>query len=354
MSARSVIAVTVVSASVLLSACGGDATDDTAPRESQVTPKLTVSTVDAAAERVFRGVCDGSAAVMLDDATLLVAYDELNALFAFPLSGGQYTARLDLEELLDLPSSAEIDIEAAARAGDRIWWLGSHGPDSDARDAPNRRLLFATTVPSPDLQDLEIMVPPQDLTDVLLDSPAVRAVLNKAVRKRAPKAGGVNIEGLAATPEGGLLLGFRSPLSAAKGLKGKAMLVSLLPDGDRFSVQSISRLDLGDRGVRDLASDGDGYVLIAGSVKSGGEFALYAWDGFSKRAEALQPIADLHAEALVDVDGHWLLLSDDGKQSRADSESSDGFSRCDSIRERARAGGQHPGVFFRGRLVAKQ
>ena len=123
---------------------------------------------------------------MLDDATLLVAYDELNALFAFPLSGGQYTARLDLEELLDLPSSAEIDIEAATRAGDRIWWLGSHGPDRDARDAPNRRVLFATAVPSPDLQELDIIVPPQDRTDVLLVSPAVRAVLNKTVRKRAP------------------------------------------------------------------------------------------------------------------------------------------------------------------------
>ena len=354
MPARSVIAVTVVSATMLLSACGGNATDDPAPQKSQVAQKLTVSSVDEAAERIFSGICDGSAAVMLDDDTLLVAYDELNTLFAFPLTGGDYTAHFDLDELLDLPSSAEIDIEAATRVGDRIWWLGSHGLDREARDVPNRRVLFATTVPSPGLQGLEILEPPQDLTDVLLASPAVRAVLNKVVRKRAPKAGGVNIEGLAATAEGGLLLGFRSPLSAAKGLKGKAMMVHLLPDGDRFSVQSVSWLDLGNRGVRDIIRHADGYVLIAGSVKSGGEFALYAWDGFSKRAEALQPIADLHAEALVDAGSHWLLLSDDGKQSRADSDSSDGFSRCDSIRERARAGEQHSSVFFRGRLVAKQ
>ena len=354
MSSRSLIAVMLVSATLLLSACGDRATEDAALQQHQAEQQATASGLEQAAERVFTGICDGSAAVLLDDATLLVAYDEVNTLFAFPLSGGAATARFDLDRLLELPSSAEIDIEAATRAGDRIWWIGSHGRDADGNDAPNRRLLFATSVPSPGLQDLQLRVAPQDLTSMLLVNPEVRAVLNKAVRKRAPKAGGVNIEGLATTAEGGLLLGFRSPLSAPDGLTGKALLVGLVPDGDRFRVQSVSQLDLDDRGVRDIASHAGGFVMIAGPAKSAGGFALYAWDGRGERAEALQPIADLHAEALVDTGSHWLLLSDDGKQLRADTESSNGFSRCDSIRQHAGAGAQHPGVFFRGRLVAKQ
>lgn len=327
--------------------------DDTALPQHQAAQQVTQPGYIHDADRVFTGICDGSAAVMLDADTLLVAYDELNSLFAFALSGGAPAARFDLEELLDLPSSGEIDIEAAARVGERIWWIGSHGRDSGANDAPNRRLLFATSVPSPGLQDLQLLVPPQDLTAVLLDSPSVRTVLNKAVRKRAPKEGGMNIEGLAATADAGLLLGFRSPLSDPGGMTGKALLVRLLPDDDWFSVQSISQLDLDNRGVRDIVRHDDGYVMIAGPVKSGGEFALYAWDGVSAQAEPLQQITGLHAEALVDIGDRWLLLSDDGKQRRADSETSDGVRRCDSIGKRSKAGKQHPGVFFRGSLLAK-
>jgi hypothetical protein len=340
---------------MLLPACGGDTTDDTASPVAQSAQQVTQSGpgTTQATDLVFNGICDGSAAVMLVNDTLLVAYDELNTLFAFPLSGGKYTAHYDLDELLDLPSTGEIDIEAAARIDDRIWWVGSHGLNKRGNEEPNRRLLFATTVPSPGLQDLDLLVPPQDLTEVLLESPYIRVVLTKSVRKRAPKDGGVNIEGLAASANGGLLLGFRSPLTGKHGIRGKALLVGLMPEGDRFSVQSVSRLDLGDRGVRAIAGHDDGYVLIAGPVKSANGFSLYGWDGVSQRAELLAGIPDLHAEALVDAGDHWLVLSDDGKQPRADSESADGLRECDSVRRNSRAGESHPGVFFRGRLLAK-
>ncbi len=351
MSVRSVIVASTVAMLVL--ACGGDDGDGPALPVHQAVPDPVVSSAagEPAADRVYHGICDASAAVMLAGDTLLVAYDELNTLFAYPLSGGRPTARFDLDELLDLPASDEIDIEAAAHTGERIWWIGSHGLDSGANDAPNRRVLFATSVPSPDLQDLQLLVPPQDLTPVLLDSPEVRVMLNKAARRRAPKAGGVNVEGLATTAKGGLLLGFRSPLSAADGMTGKAMIVSLLPDGERFRVQSVSQLDLGDRGVRDLVSDGEGYVLIAGPVNSAAGFTVYGWDGVSAQAEPLFEVTDLHAEALVNTGERWLLLSDDGKQRRADSEADDGLRRCDSIRRRSTAGEHHPSVYFRGRLL---
>ncbi|MEA1888816.1 MAG: hypothetical protein U9N50_03410, partial [Pseudomonadota bacterium] len=66
MTGASVFAVFIMLAS--LAAC-------TSSPESSTTSRL--SSEDSI---IFRGICDGSAAVKLDDETMLVAYDELNTL----------------------------------------------------------------------------------------------------------------------------------------------------------------------------------------------------------------------------------------------------------------------------------
>jgi len=305
---------------------------------------------------VYRGICDGSAAVVIAGDTLLTAYDELNTLFAFPLAGGRSTARFDLAKFLDLRTSDEIDIEAATVAGDLIWWIGSHSLDSGGHDAPGRRTLFATNIPAADLHDLQLLVPPQDLTGVLLDSPDVRAVLTQAARQRAPKQGGIDIEGLASSPGGGLLLGFRSPLTDDSGMSGDAMLVRLEPAGDSFRVHTVTLLDLNNRGIRDLVNYGDGYMMIAGAATAGYDrkFALYKWRGNAARARRMRRIKGLHAEALVDAGDHWLILSDDGKRQRAAGKSGDDHPTCDSIRRYSVAGEAHPGVYFRAQRINKK
>ena len=125
-----------------------------------------------------------------------MAYDELNTLFAFDKSGGLPSARADLTALLHLESSGEIDIEAATLADGRIWWLGSHGLDSGGNIAPNRRLLFATNIPSRDLGDLQLLAGPVDLTDILLQSAEVAQRLTPAARQRPPKEGLSVLKGL--------------------------------------------------------------------------------------------------------------------------------------------------------------
>jgi hypothetical protein len=302
---------------------------------------------------IYRGICDGSAALSLGNDTVLVAYDELNTLFAFDKSGGLPSARADLTELLDLGSSDEIDIEAATVANGRIWWLGSHGLDSGGNIAPNRRLLFATNIPSRDLGDLQLLAGPMDLTDILLQSAEVAQQLTAAARQRPPKEGGISIEGLATSAAGGLLLGFRSPLSAADGISGKALLVNITPHGDTFEVQRVQQLDLQDRGVRALSNDGNGYLIIAGRVASGGRFDLYRWRGDATPVEHILPLEELNAEGLVDLGSYWLVTSDDGKVQRASDEADDGRQRCDRIRKQHRLGEHHPGVFFRARMIPK-
>lgn len=301
--------------------------------------------------RIFRRVCDGSAAVAISEDTLLVAYDEVNSLFAFSSSGGMPVARsTNLGTLLKLKAPDEMDLEAAVLVSDRIWWIGSHGLDGDGEDAPNRRVLFATNVPSKDLKNLEVLEGPFDLTEVLLASDEVAAVLNEEVRKRKPKEGGLSIEGLTVDQEGDLVLGFRSPLSSGDGMTGSAMIVRIARKKDSFEVRSVDQLDLKNRGVRDLNWTGEQFLVLAGKVASGGPFGLYAWDGQAAPRELkTNALEGLNAESLVQLNDEWLVLSDDGKVTREDEEAADGDRQCDKIRKKNSRGDKHPNVFFRAR-----
>lgn len=149
------------------------------------------------------------------------------------------------------------------------------------------------------------------------------------------------------------MLGFRSPLSGDDGMSRKALLVDISPRGDTFEVQRARLLDLGDRGVRAIVNDGSGYLITAGRAGSGGKFALYAWSGDAVPAQQAMSLEGLNAEGLVDMDGHWLVLSDDGTMKREDDEADDGKQRCDRIRQKNPLGEAHPGVFFRARMIPK-
>ena len=73
---------------------------------------------------------------------------------------------------------------------------------------------------------------------------------NRRLKSAAEAEGGFNIEGLASTPEGALLIGLRNPLR-----HGRALLVPLLnPDevieGGRARFGAPVELDLQQRGIR--------------------------------------------------------------------------------------------------------
>lgn len=306
----------------------------------------------------FKGICDGSAAVKLGGNKILVAYDEKNTLFAFDINGGMPTARIDLAKLnLKIPEpKGEIDIEAAAVAGKDIWWIGSHSRSKEGGKKPNRRMLFATNVPSPDLGDMKVVAQPLDLTDVLLNAAEVGKMLKDAeARKLGPKEGGISIEGLATSAGGGLLVGFRSPLSGEKGMSGKAIVVKLLPKDGKFEVEKAILLDLGDRGIRDIINSGAGYMIIAGPPgEEKKKFALYTWDGVAPPQQTMS-LEGLNAEAIVDLSDHWLILSDDGKKEREYEEAKDDkkTQTCDEIRKDKSKGEAHPSVYFRAKMIPK-
>jgi hypothetical protein len=140
--------------------------------------------------------------------------------------------------------------------------------------------------------------------------------LPEPARRPAEAPGGLNIEGLAATPGGGVLVGFRNPLH-----QGRALIVPLenpaqMIEGERARLGAPIELDLGGRGIRSMELVGSSYVIVAGPTADEGTFALYRWSG--KPEDAATPVRadlrDLRPEGLFAIPGtsSVQLLSDDG------------------------------------------
>lgn len=262
---------------------------------------------------VFNGICDGSAAVLVDDQSLLVAYDESNSLYLYNVDGGMPLAEFSYQALLGIDSD-EVDVEAVAVADNGLWWIGSHGLDGDGDKAPNRSILFRTNAPDSADSELRVLESVTDLMSIILDTDDSNALFSKKTLKKKPKKGGFNIEGLAVATDGSLLVGLRSPLSASD----LAIIVQLRHTDSGFVVQQSYQPDLGGRGIRDIQpSADDGFIIIAGDVESHGVFALYHWQPGGKASVLTHLDRGLNPEALVRFADHWLVFSDDGKMERS-------------------------------------
>lgn len=292
------------------------------PRQALLGVALGLAFLPAhAAAEHYDGFCEASAAAALDTRYFAVAEDESNVLLIYGL-GTSKPARppIPLSDFLGTGDKA-ADLEAAARIGEMVYWSSSHSLTSKGKAREWRRRLFATqldsTVSPPTLKPFG--KPYVDLLDDLISAPALKSLPLRKAAGIAPEApDGLNIEGLAATPEGSLLLGFRNPL-----VEGKALLVPIRNPGPvvsgnqkpDFGVPIL--LDLGKRGIRSIDRGGGAYWIVAGPVADAGSFALYKWSGVATDAPALTGVAfppRFSPEALVvmpDTD-FALALSDDG------------------------------------------
>ena len=280
--------------------------------------------VQAQQAATYNGWCDASAAVALDDEHFVVANDEHNELRVY--RRGQPDAvgsPLDLGQFLGT-NKQESDLEGSARIGNRIYWIASHGRNKNGKLREERHRFFAT-----DLQ-LGPTRPPSlqpagkaytGLLDDLLAAESLKPYKLAAASALAPESpGGLNIEGLAATPDGKLLIGFRNPIPNAK-----ALVVPLENPDDVINGRAKARLglpmllDLGGAGIRSIELVGSSYWIVAGPPADSGDFALFRWSG--KAADRPTPFPgidfrkdQLRPEALFAVPNTTLLqiLSDDG------------------------------------------
>lgn len=281
---------------------------------------VTVGTL--ARPAVYTGLCDASAAVAVSSNLFLVANDEDNALRLYRVGqGGPVLRRFDLTRFLEVErKSPEVDIEGAAAIGNRVFWIGSHGRNRRGKEALNRSRLFATDIRQvgQDVSVTPVGRPCKTLLEAMLSEPRFAPFHLRAASGLVPKdEDALNIEGLAATPEGHLLIGFRNPIP-----EGKALLIRLLNPNDivvggaapRFG--EAIQLDLGGLGIRDIAYRDGVFTIIAGAYHSGGSFALCRWAGDESKPERLttESFAGLNPEAIVFFPDRPapLILSDDG------------------------------------------
>ena len=278
---------------------------------------------------VFTGACDASAAVALDTNLFVVASDEDNILrFYRPSQPGLPVFKYDLRPVLSLArKSPEADLEGATRLGQHAFFISSHGRNAEGKYAPNRHRLFALelTQPHGEIRAQPVGKPYTRLVEDLARDPRyVRFRLTEAAEK-APKApGGFNIEALADTPEGGLLIGFRSPIPDHHALLAPLLNPEEVIQGQPPRFGDPILLDLGGLGLRDMCSTQNGYYIIggpdAGHKESHTDSRLFTWAGGDSIPQAVMgvPFHKINPEGIffLDVTGRsdFMIISDDGKR----------------------------------------
>lgn len=267
----------------------------------------------------YRGPCDASAAVALDADHFVVGEDERNALHVYRRGQDQAVGTVPLSRFLGTRADGESDIEGAALIGSRIYWITSHGRDSHGKSFQSRRRIFATDiVPGSSPTVTPVGSPYAGLLRDIKDAPELKPYrLGKAAKRAAEAEGGFNIEGLAATPDGQLLIGLRNPVP-----QGRALLIPLrnpagVVQGERARLGSPIELDLGQRGIRSIDLVGSSYLISAGPPADVGTFAVYRWSGRTGEAAVTingVDLKDLRPEALFAIPqtASVQLLSDDG------------------------------------------
>ncbi len=275
--------------------------------------------------RVYRGLCDASAAETLGAGFFVVADDEDNTLRVYDRAGGGLpVASLELSRFLQAdPKHPEADLEGAARLGNLIYWITSHGRNAEGKKRPSRHRFFATEatvsngVPSLRTVGRPYTMLLQDLTG---DPRLARFGLAAAAQLPPKHPGALNIEGLAPSPAGHLWIGFRNPIPR----EGALLVPMLNPEevihGARARFGEAVLLPMDGRGIRSMTDWGTEYLIVAGSYDGEGRSELYRWNGSEATPRRLNrsPLLGLNPEALARFRGSspdqdaLLVISDDG------------------------------------------
>jgi hypothetical protein len=305
--------------------CGSPATPEPPPAPAPVIrPAPTAGGYHLSALVTYRGICDASAAAGLPDGRIAVGDDEDNQLRIFDAArGGDPIEVIDTRAHLAEADGThpEMDIEGAATVGTRVYWIASHARKKSGKAAPGRLKLFASDIAGGRLA--LVGKPYLHLLEDMTRAPALARYRLADAGERPPDTpGGLNIEGLTETPEGHLLIGFRSPVPG-----GRALLVrvenpaQMIERGTRAALGDPIELELEGRGVRTLSTWAGAYWIVGGApAEPTSPSRVYRWEGGADRPVhvASVEVGDLNPEALAEVETggttKLLLISDDGSR----------------------------------------
>ncbi|MGC8990723.1 MAG: DUF3616 domain-containing protein, partial [Verrucomicrobiia bacterium] len=161
--------------------------------------------------------------------------------------------------------------------------------------------------------------PCKSLLSAMKTHPHLRKFDLSEASTKAPKdAGGLNIEGLAAAPDGRMLIGFRNPVSDSLALIVPLLNPKEVIAGSEPRLGDPIQVDLGGLGIRDMVWTDAGCLIIGGPTGGKPQGKVFLWNGVSTTARQVARVKgqNFNPEAFVLFDSRdtrkALLLSDDG------------------------------------------
>lgn len=242
-----------------------------------------------------------------------------------PIAAFNFTSNLALTDL-DGGVPREVDIEASAQVGNRIYWLASHSNAASGNQRVNRSRLFATDVTgSGATATLSYVGRFDNLKANLIawDNANGHGLGAGALGFQASTATGVipetedgsgfNIEGLVMAPDDTTgYIAFRAPISpAASRTNGLVIpvtnftaLVAGNPTATTATFGAPIFMNLGGRGIREIRKNASNeYLIVAGPAGSIGNFRFFSWTGNPAQSPIGRTgsLAGLNPESIVDV-----------------------------------------------------
>ncbi|MDX0116492.1 DUF3616 domain-containing protein [Sinorhizobium meliloti] len=272
---------------------------------------IATSAASEGVTTIYHGLCEASAAVYLNSNHFVVASDETNILRIYRRGSPSSGIPLDFQAPSGFDKS---DIEAAAISGDIVYWISSHSLNSDGEDKQKRKIFFATRIVTTNASPtLEWVGSVTSLRDEILEVVGT-------------EKSDLNIEGMAVSPDGGLIIGLRNTVEdAAVVIHFENPAEVIAQPNTNPDLRLGFPLKLGGKGVRSIERVNNGYLIVGGPVSDTGGFSLYAWSGRDETPVELQGISfdSLRPEAMMQVPGEGTvqILSDDGSKTCDDEKS---------------------------------
>jgi hypothetical protein len=272
-----------------------------------------------ASDRYYAGAGNGSTAIDVGGGYMIVGDDESNVLRLYhERVSGTPVKTFDFTGVLPY-GATEMDIEASARSGNTLYWMGSLSNSKKGKLEPGRDVVFAATISGSGANTTLTYL--GSYTHLREDLIAWDEANGNPLGFAASTASGVasnltngfNVEGLefASGSTSTAYLAFRAPIEPPNN-RADALLVpvtnfsSLVTDGNPGSTKATFgtalQWNLGGLGFREIRKNANNeYLFIAGtSDDSNTTFGLYTWDG----NPAHQPVLTRTALSSV-AEGAW-------------------------------------------------
>jgi hypothetical protein len=294
-------------------------------------------------DRYYAGAGNASTAIDVGDGYMIVADDEGNVLRLYhERNSSGPTKTFDFTKVLPVGTS-EADIEASARVGNTLYWMGSLSNKKSGKLAPEHDIVFAATLTGSGASaELSYLGSYTHLREDMVawdeaNGDPLGLAASTASGLPSNEADGFNAEGLefAKGSDEEAYVAFRAPLEPPNDRKDALLIPvsnfgSLVAHGNPGSTKATfgNRLEwnLGGLALREIRRNSDGeFLAIAGtSTDANSQFGLYAWDGNPAdqpvlTETGLSSVAEGAWESVVSVpdpvaDGSTVeLLEDDGE-----------------------------------------